>query len=95
MSFIEELTGFADVFFNGRPARSTAKSKVTVEEIVRRGVCHVRLNGKVYRIEASEVRPADSNTECRICRGQGCIQETGRTCPECKGSGKATKEDIV
>jgi hypothetical protein len=46
---------FVDVLCNGRPATPAAKPKVTIEEIVRRGVSHVLLNGKLYRIEAREI----------------------------------------
>ena len=42
------------MFFNGRPAQPPA-SPVTIRELIRRGVSHVKLDGKVYRIEVREM----------------------------------------
>jgi hypothetical protein len=49
------LAEILDVFFNGRPARTTAVPKVTVQELVRRKTSHILLEGKLYRIEVREV----------------------------------------
>ena len=45
---------FVDTFFNGRPAQPPA-SPVTIRELIRRGVSHVKVDGKVYRIEVREM----------------------------------------
>jgi hypothetical protein len=48
------MARLVDVFFNGRPAQPTP---VTIRELIRRGVSHVKMDGKVYRIEVREMEP--------------------------------------
>ena len=43
-----------DVFFNRRAAE-LPKSKVTIEELVRRGTSLVRVGKKLYRVKCREV----------------------------------------
>jgi len=50
----DAMSRFVDTFFNGRPAQPPA-SPVTIRELIRRGVSHVKVDGKVYRIEAREI----------------------------------------
>jgi hypothetical protein len=45
-----------DVFFNGRPA-SDPKSKVTIEELARRGTSTVRIGERFYRVQVTEIEP--------------------------------------
>lgn len=49
----EHFEKMADIFFNGKPAE--AKSKVTIEELVKRGSSVVRVGKKLYRVECKEV----------------------------------------
>lgn len=44
-----------DTFFNGRPAPKPAKETVTLTAIIARGKSHVRIAGKLYRIEVTEI----------------------------------------
>lgn len=37
------------------PTAGPAGPKVTIDEIIRRGVCHVMHKGKLYRIEVKEI----------------------------------------
>jgi hypothetical protein len=54
--FFDGLTRMADTFFNRRPApKAESESKVTIGELIRRKVSHVSYDGKLYRIECSEV----------------------------------------
>ena len=53
-SVLDATNRMADTFFNGRKAVGP-KPAVSVEELIRRKVSHVRLGEKVYRIEAKEV----------------------------------------
>ena len=46
------LSRLVDVFFNHRPAQPRP---VTIRELIRRGTSHVKVDGKVYRIEAREM----------------------------------------
>ncbi len=52
---LDAMSRFVDTFFNGRPAAPPPTSPVTIRELIRRGVSHVKLDGKVYRIEAREM----------------------------------------
>ena len=47
------MARLVDVFFNGRPA--VPPTPVTVRELIRRGVSHVKVDGKVYRIDVREM----------------------------------------
>jgi len=47
------MARLVDVFFNGRPA--ALPTPVTVRELIRRGVSHVKVDGKVYRIDVREM----------------------------------------
>lgn len=47
------MARLVDVFFNGRAAAQP--TSVTIRELIRRGVSHVKVDGKVYRIEAREM----------------------------------------
>lgn len=51
---MSDLAKLFDVFFNGRPAEPPRNTKVTIDEIVRRGVSFVTYDGKLYRVEAKE-----------------------------------------
>lgn len=54
--FWDGINRLADTFFNGRPATSPQKTpSVTIEELVRRGVSQVRLNGRIYRVQVTEI----------------------------------------
>jgi hypothetical protein len=48
------MARLVDTFFNGRPAQP---APVTIRELIRRGVSHVKVDGKVYRIEVREMEP--------------------------------------
>ena len=48
------MARLVDTFFNGRPA-APPSTPVTIRELIRRGVSHVKVDGKVYRIEAREM----------------------------------------
>jgi hypothetical protein len=50
-----DFVKLADVVFNGRPADTPPRPSITWKELIDRGVSHVRINGKVYRIEVREV----------------------------------------
>lgn len=41
-------------FFDGFPAQQP-NSKVTIEELVRRGTSHVRVNDRIYRVQVTEI----------------------------------------
>ena len=47
------MARLVDVFFNGRPA--ALPTPVTVRELIRRGVSHVKVDGKDYRVEVREM----------------------------------------
>jgi hypothetical protein len=51
--FGKDFNKFADIFFNGRPAEPD--SKVTIQELVRRGESLVRVGKKLYRVRVKEV----------------------------------------
>lgn len=50
------IAKLTDVFFNKRSA--TSASSVTIAELIRREVSHIRYNGKIYKIEVKEVEAA-------------------------------------
>lgn len=48
----------ADIFFNGRPASAfdaPPRQTVTIEELVRRRKCVVRVGKKLYRVAVTEM----------------------------------------
>ncbi len=47
------MARLVDTFFNGRPAQPPAP--VTIRELIRRGVSHMKVDGKVYRVEVREM----------------------------------------
>ncbi len=58
--FDDDFTRFIDTLFNGRPVPPprtppAQTGGVTIRELIRRGVSHVKADGKVYRIEAREM----------------------------------------
>ncbi len=50
---LEGLIKLTDVFFNKRSI--IPDSSVTIAELVKRGISHVRYGGKIYRIEVKEM----------------------------------------
>jgi uncharacterized Zn-binding protein involved in type VI secretion len=58
---LDGLAKVMDVFFNGRPASTPGPArefpcKRTLREMISRGVAHVRVDGKLYRVECKEVK---------------------------------------
>lgn len=55
---MSELTELADVFFNGRPAQKGQRllsAADVVKRGMKRGTCHVKLDGRIYRVEVKDV----------------------------------------
>ncbi len=50
----DAMSRFVDTFFNGRPAQPPA-SQVAIRELIRRGVSHVKVDGKLYRVKVRDM----------------------------------------
>jgi len=55
--FFNQLFGGFPALPDNPPRADGPKPQVTIEELVLRRVSHVRLRGRVYRIEVSELEP--------------------------------------
>lgn len=52
---MENLSKLFDVLFNGRPAE-IPKEAVTIRQLIERGISHVLVDGKLYRVEVTEAK---------------------------------------
>lgn len=53
--FMSDLLGLDPFTGGSHQTKSAPKPTVTVEELIRRKKSHIRIAGKVYRIEATEL----------------------------------------